>query len=114
MPRRVSSRARIRALTRGVGRRSSSANIIRRRMVSLTPRGLFMVQRVGVGASSSSRCTSVPEPAGAAASRFSRSSARRSPSLSMQTSPALYPHLVLDNTRTALAFLDNPVTEGWP
>jgi hypothetical protein len=29
-------------------------------------------------------------------------------------SPALYPHLVLDNTRTALAFLDNPVTEGWP
>ena len=29
-------------------------------------------------------------------------------------SPALSPHLVLDNTRTALAFLDNPVTEGWP
>ena len=29
-------------------------------------------------------------------------------------STALYPHLVLDNTRTALAFLDNPVTEGWP
>ena len=28
--------------------------------------------------------------------------------------PALSPHLVLDNTRTALAFLDNPVTEGWP
>ena len=27
---------------------------------------------------------------------------------------AVYPHLVLDNTRTALAFLDNPVTEGWP
>ena len=27
---------------------------------------------------------------------------------------ALSPHLVLDNTRTALAFLDNPVTEGWP
>ena len=26
----------------------------------------------------------------------------------------LSPHLVLDNTRTALAFLDNPVTEGWP
>ena len=27
---------------------------------------------------------------------------------------ALSPHLVLDNTRSALAFLDNPVTEGWP
>ena len=29
-------------------------------------------------------------------------------------SPALSPHLVLDNTRTALAFLGNPVTERWP
>ena len=38
-------------------------------------------------ASRSRRCTSVPEPAGAAASRFSRSSAFRSPSLSTQTSP---------------------------
>ena len=38
-------------------------------------------------ASSSSRCTSVPEPAGAAASRFSRSSAFRPPSLSTETSP---------------------------
>ena len=27
---------------------------------------------------------------------------------------ALSPHLVLDNTRTALAFLGNPVTERWP
>ena len=50
MPWRASSRVQIRALTRGVGRRSSSANIIRRRMVSLTPRGLFMVQRVDVRA----------------------------------------------------------------
>ena len=33
---------------------------------------------------------------------------------SKEPRPALYPHLVLDNTRTALAFLDNPVTEGWP
>ena len=62
MPRRASSRAQIRALTRGVGRRSSSANIIRRRMVSLTPRVLFMVQRVGVGAASRSRCMYTLEP----------------------------------------------------
>ena len=62
MPWRASSRVQIRALTRGVGRRSSSANIIRRRIVSLTPRGLFMVQRVGVGAASSSRCMNTLEP----------------------------------------------------
>ena len=62
VPWRASSRVQIRALTGGVGRRSSNANIIRRRIVSLTPRGLFMVHRVGVGAASSSRCMNTLEP----------------------------------------------------
>ena len=48
---------------------------------------LACVEKHAGAASKSRRCTSSPEPAGAAASRFSRSSAFRSPSLSTQTSP---------------------------
>ena len=62
MPWRASCRVQTRALTLGGGRRSSRANIIRRRTAGSTVRASLMVHRVGAGASSSSRFMNTFEP----------------------------------------------------